>query len=207
MKKIHINISKYYSDKIKKYGAVPQGLDWNSNHSMFIRFEKLSKILDLKKKLSLNDIGCGYGKFIEYLGNNINKIDYAGYDISKEMVKVASKLYPQNNFFHISHLDKVRSADFLIASGIFNVKLHFSNSEWIDYILNSLKIINLKSKKGFIFNMLENKLSKGSVKKRRLYYGSSSFYFDYCKKNFSENVTLINNYNLFDFTILVKKKF
>ena len=32
-----------------------------------------------------------------------------------------------------------------------------------------------------------------------------NFYFDYCKKNFSENITLINNYNLFDFTILVKK--
>ena len=74
MKKINIKISKYYSDKIKKYGAVPLGVDWNSNHSMLIRFEKLSKILDLKKKLSLNDIGCGYGKFIEYLGNNINKI-------------------------------------------------------------------------------------------------------------------------------------
>ena len=56
MKKIHIKISKYYSDKIKKYGAVPQGLDWNSNHSMLIRFEKLSKILDLKKKLSLTRI-------------------------------------------------------------------------------------------------------------------------------------------------------
>lgn len=204
MKKIHKNISKYYTDKIKKYGATPQGIDWNSNQSIFIRFENLSKILDFKKT-SVNDIGCGYGKFIEYLGNNINKIDYAAYDISKEMVNVASKLYPQNNFYYISHLNEIKSADFSIASGIFNVKLHFSNFEWEDYILNSLKIINLKSKKGFSFNMLENKLSKGFVKKRRLYYGSSSYYFDYCKKNFSENVTLINNYNLFDFTILVKK--
>jgi SAM-dependent methyltransferase len=204
LKKIHKNIGKYYTDKIKKYGATPQGVDWNSNQSIFIRFENLSKILDFKKT-SVNDIGCGYGKFIEYLGNNINKIDYAGYDISKEMVNVASKLYPQNNFYYISHLNEIKSADFSIASGIFNVKLHFSNSEWEDYILNSLKIINLKSKKGFSFNMLENKLSKGFVKKRRLYYGSSSYYFDYCKKNFSENVTLINNYNLFDFTILVKK--
>jgi SAM-dependent methyltransferase len=204
LKKIHKNISKYYTDKIKKYGATPQGIDWNSNQSIFIRFENLSKILDFKKT-SVNDIGCGYGKFIEYLGNNINKIDYAAYDISKEMVNVASKLYPQNNFYYISHLNEIKSADFSIASGIFNVKLHFSNFEWEDYILNSLKIINLKSKKGFSFNMLENKLSKGFVKKRRLYYGSSSYYFDYCKKNFSENVTLINNYNLFDFTILVKK--
>ena len=120
MKKIHKNISKYFTDKIKKYGATPQGVDWNSNQSIFIRFENLSKILDFKKT-SVNDIGCGYGKFIEYLGNNINKIDYAGYDISKEMINVARKLYPQNNFFQISHLNEIKSADFSIASGIFNV--------------------------------------------------------------------------------------
>ena len=36
--------------------------------SQFVRFEQLSKIIN-KDIFSINDIGCGYGKYFEYLQN------------------------------------------------------------------------------------------------------------------------------------------
>jgi len=41
------NIEKYYTDKIKKYGATPKGVDWKDEKGQFIRFEQLSKIFDM----------------------------------------------------------------------------------------------------------------------------------------------------------------
>ncbi|HAW53355.1 MAG TPA: SAM-dependent methyltransferase, partial [Flavobacteriales bacterium] len=43
-------------------------------------------------------------------------------------------------------------------------------------------------------------------KRPDLYYGDPCFFFDYCKRNFSRNVALLHDYNLYDFTILVRKE-
>jgi len=92
MIKILENINHYYTDKIKIYGATPKGVDWNGEESQFVRFEQLSKIIN-KDIFSINDIGCGYGKCIEYLAQNYNNYIYNGYDLSSEMIENAKKCY------------------------------------------------------------------------------------------------------------------
>ena len=37
-----------------------------------------------------------------------------------------------------------------------------------------------------------------------LYYGDPTFFFDHCKRNYSRNVALLHDYELYDFTILVR---
>ena len=203
MKKIFKNIDNYYSNKLKKYGTTPRGVDWNGERAQLIRFNQLSKVIKLNNS-SLNDIGCGYGKYSEYIANHFKSIKYTGYDISKKMIDAATKLYPHNKFIHISNLEEITDADYSIASGIFNVKLQYSNSEWLSYILVSLSQLNIKSKKGFSFNILTKHANKAYMK-NYLYYADPLFLFDYCVQNFSKNVTIKKNYNLYEFTILIKK--
>ena len=57
----------------------------------------------------------------------------------------------------------------------------------------------------FSFNIL-TKYSEKNYMQDHLYYADPLFFFDYCKQNFSKNVSLIHDYNLYEFTILVKKK-
>ena len=38
-----------------------------------------------------------------------------------------------------------------------------------------------------------------------LFFGDPLFFFDYCKRNFARNVALLHDYDLYDFTILVRK--
>ncbi len=54
------------------------------------------------------------------------------------------------------------------------------------------------------FNLLTSYSDKDMMRPD-LYYGDPLFYFDYCKRNFSQNVALLHDYGLFEFTILVKK--
>jgi SAM-dependent methyltransferase len=205
VKSIYKDIDNYYTDKLIMHGAIPKGVDWNSEEGQFTRFKQVSKIIETDRP-TVNDIGCGYGKYLEYLLKNYKKIQYRGYDLSNEMIKEASKQYPNNKFFHISNLDDITNAEYSISSGIFNVKIKYSKIEWLSYILDTLKQIDLKSDKGFSFNML-TKYSEKKYMRDNLYYADPLFFFDYCKLNFSKNVSLIHDYNLYEFTILVKKKY
>jgi len=49
MNSIHKDIDNYYTEKVKAYGATPQGVDWNGEESQFLRFKKLSKVIKNNK--------------------------------------------------------------------------------------------------------------------------------------------------------------
>ena len=205
MIKILENINHYYTDKIKIYGATPKGVDWNGEESQFVRFEQLSKIIN-KDIFSINDIGCGYGKYFEYLQNRFLNFNYYGFDLSQEMIKNAKSLYSNKGggFMQVDNLKNIEKADYSVASGIFSVKMEHNESEWLSYILATLEEMNEKSIKGFSFNML-TKNSEKEYMRDNLYYADPLFIFDYCKRNFSKQVALLHDYGLYEFTILVKK--
>jgi hypothetical protein len=96
-------------------------------------------------------------------------------------------------------------ADYAVESGIFNIRLEYSYDEWTGYVITTLQKMNSLSRKGFAFNMLTS-YSDAPYMKPHLYYADPCYYFDYCKRHFSRNVALLHDYNLFDFTILVRKQ-
>ena len=204
MKKITKKISSYFTNKINLYGRNFKGVDWNSKKSQYQRFAILSKIISLNKG-SVNDIGCGYGEYSKYLLKKFKKIDYIGYDLSKNMINNAIKINPRAKFINISNLKEILEADFSIMSGVFNIKLKFSNAEWRKYILRSLEIVNSKSRIGFSFNLIKKFNLKLKKKNNNLYYANADFFYNYCKKNFSKKVYLEDTYGLHEFTIFVKK--
>lgn len=206
MNEIYKNIDEYYSEKISTYGVTPEGVDWNGESSQKLRFEQLLKIIE-KNKFILGDLGCGYGKLYEFLDKEFNDFSYSGYDLSNEMITEAQKLYGDEtnaSFFHIDSLDKIENVDYMVASGIFNVKMQHTEAEWLSYILQTVEKMNEKSVEGFSFNVL-TKYSDKEYMKENLYYADPMFLFDYCKRNFSRNVAILHDYNLYEFTILVKK--
>jgi len=195
-------VDKYYSDKIKNFGATPKGVDWNSSESQNLRFDQLSKVITTEK-FSILDFGCGYGAYYQYLQLKAPApFEYTGFDISADMLDSASKQNKEAKW--ILELDKNTRYNYVIASGIFNVKLSFEKDSWIDYILSTLNQMNDSSTDGFSLNML-TKYSDAEYMKDYLYYADPLYFFDYCKKNFSRNVALLHDYNLYEFTLIIRK--
>lgn len=197
-------IDNYYTNKIKQYGITSQGVDWNSKESQFLRFEQLSKIILDKRNFSILDFGCGYGALIKFLNNYYLDYLYIGYDISEEMIKNAKKVNASENLKFTNNKQQLSVSDYLIASGIFNVKLDTLTQDWENYIFSTLEDFNNLSIKGFSFNMLTS-YSDRECRKDYLYYADPCYFFDYCKKKFSKNIALLHDYNLYEFTILVRK--
>jgi len=199
------SVDQYYTDKIKQFGPVFKGVDWSSEESQFIRFKQLLKVCDFSSRFYINDYGCGYGALYNYMINKKYDIHYYGYDISREMISAAKNLHKDRNnctFFYKE--SDLCNADYTVASGIFNVKQEIADREWQKYVVSVLNILNQLSKRGFSFNIL-TKYSDKEFMKDYLYYADPCYYFDYCKKNFSRNVSLLHDYELYEFTIIVKK--
>ncbi len=204
-KKILKSVEQYYSQKISEHGATSQGVDWNGRESQFLRFEQLSKVIASKSDFSVLDFGCGYGSFIEFLNENeYHDYNYLGYDISAEMIKEANAAYSEENIKFTESLDAIGTVDYTIASGIFNVKLETGDDDWKLYIEDTLRKIDEVSSKGFSFNILTS-FSDEEYKKDYLFYAEPMYYFNLCKDSFSRNVALLHDYNLYEFTIIVRK--
>jgi SAM-dependent methyltransferase len=202
-KEILSSVSNYYSDKIKKHGATNLGVDWNGKESQYLRFEQLSKVISLDD-FSILDYGCGYGEYINYLKERQLQFSYTGVDISKEMIERAKTQHPDFSEHFYQETDQLPAVNYSIASGLFNVKNEFKDEEWLNYIKSELIKLDACSSYGFSFNAL-TLYSDKEYMKDYLYYADPLHLFDFCKKNFSRNVALLHDYELYEFTILVKK--
>ena len=199
------NVADYYSAKLSVHGSTAKGVDWNGEDSQSLRFEQLSKIICSEEVFSIADIGCGYGAFLEYLDTHYSGFSYYGLDISKEMIGAAEQNYSANEQlrFEVGSIPSNLS-DYCIASGVLNVRLHHNDEEWRRYFDDTLDLLDKWSSKGFAFNCLTSWSDKDKMRDY-LFYANPGEVFDYCKKKYSKNVALLHDYDLYEFTILVRK--
>ena len=199
----------FYNDHLKKFGSTAQGVGWKNIDAQRIRFQQLCKIINPPaKRFSINDLGCGVGNLIDFLNEGHEEFSYHGYDVMDEMIQNATSRYrhlTRATFKVIQSAAEMKVADYTVSSGIFNIRFDCDDTTWLDYVLQTLSQMNEKSNEGFAFNML-TKYSDRELMKNELYYADPAFLFDHCKRNFSRNVALLHDYDLYDFTILVRKR-
>jgi|SRR5688572_20302361 len=199
-------VANYYTEKLAEHGQTPRGVDWNGEESQVLRFKQLCKIINsATEAYSLNDLGCGYGALLDFLNDKYPPGTYCGIDVSDDMVRAARARHttnPRARFIAAAMPDA--SADYGIASGIFNVRLGRSDDEWLDYLQTTLNELDRTSRLGFAFNCLTS-YSDDDKKRDYLYYADPCKLFDLCKRGYSKQVALLHDYGLFEFTILVRK--
>ena len=200
------DVANYYKEKLEMYGDTPRGVDWNSSESQSIRFCQLNKLINPEtSNFSLNDLGCGYGAFFEYLLAKYPLFSYSGIDISPQMISAAQKRNGENQkarFISASEPDTI--SDYGVASGIFNVRLDREDTEWYQYLQTTLDIMHSSSRLGFSFNCLTS-YSDEEKKRDHLFYADPCRVFDLCKRRYSRQVALYHDYGLYEFTIVVRK--
>jgi SAM-dependent methyltransferase len=197
-------VARYYADRLRQFGTTPQGVDWKSAESQALRFERLMQVADGHAEASVNDYGCGYGALVDYLADTGRTFTYRGFDASDAMIASARARYdgvPRCSF--TNDLSELPPADYTVASGIFNVKLHFDDVVWLEYVLETLRLLVAASTRGVAFNMLST-YSDPEKRRADLFYGDPRQMFDHCKREFSPRVALLHDYPLYEFTIIVR---
>lgn len=198
-------VEELYSENIRKFGIDSRSVGWNSEDSQTMRFENLMKVVDNPSTgFSVNEVGCGYGELLKFMNSReMNVSHFYGYDISKEMIEAAAEYLKDETDHTLFHSSELTSeADYTITSGIFNVMFDTEKASWEDYIKDTLKQMYAHSKKGISFNLLTKYVDWEA---KDLYYADPTYFFDFCKTELSRYVTLIHDYPLYEWTILVKR--
>lgn len=197
-------VHSYFSRLIEQYGATPKGADYNGEESQIKRYEQLKKIF-LRDEYSVLDYGSSYGAFAEFILNTGQCTRYCGYDIISDVVESANNAFRSDP--RVSFASKLKDGevyDYVVASGTFNYKGTSSHDDWMSNVLEELQVMNKYSVYGFASNFLTI-YSDFEKMQDHLFYPNPCEIFDYCKKHFSRNVAILHDYDLYDFTLLVRK--
>jgi SAM-dependent methyltransferase len=179
-------------------------VDWSTAASQELRFSRVLQVVDEKDDSSLIDYGCGYGAMLDYLSAIGRPVEYRGFDISETMIQAALARHAgvaRASF--TADPSQLAPADYVVASGIFNVKLGHTAVAWWDYVCQTLAIMQSLARRGFAFNMLT---AHSDPHKQRddLFYADPIRVFDLCRQRFSPRVALLHDYPLYEFTIIVR---
>ena len=180
------SIRAHYAAKLAEHGHTAEGVGWRDTRSQVDRFRALRLLFVNDFDYTVNDWGCGYGEF----RNWIDPKQYTGYDI-----------VPQEGLgdeFVLS--DKpTKIADYTVASGLFNV-MDRPREEWCDYVCGCIFLMDAMSRKGYGFNFLHDRADR---KEEGLFYTYPAWVLT-CTPARSR-VSILEYYSPWDFTILVNK--
>ena len=207
MKKIISTTKKYYENRLKKFGNNYKGMNWPNKSGQNLRFQELLKLFKFKNS-SIHDVGCGNGMLLDFLKRKrINFKEYLGTDISQKMIdqcKINFKNKKNINFLCVNIIKKkkIKKYDYVVSSGLFNIKNNFSSKEWQNYVYLTISKMFSLSKKGISFNLLT---FDTTYRNNKLYYQSVDDLFKYCRKNISKKIFINHSYKLWEYTVYIFK--
>ncbi len=121
--------NKFFSQRLKKFGFSHKTLSWESPYTQQTRFLELMKVFnmtDVAGASTLLDFGCGLGHLYKFICDNgileSWKIAYSGVDINPDLIKEAKSRFSGVDFRIKDDSVFGRSFDFIVCSGIYNLK-------------------------------------------------------------------------------------
>jgi SAM-dependent methyltransferase len=198
------DLAAYYAAKLTEHGPTPRGVDWNGVESHHLRHRQFLRLFERNREASVIDLGCGFGDFLGFLRSVGHQGRFIGYDIEPSMIGQARRLYGETAEcrWHVAS-EPTEIADYAIASGIFNVKGNVPSELWTDHIYRTIDLLAKSGRLGFGFNIL----SMASDPHRRrpdLFYADPNELLAHCFARYGRSVALLQDYGLYEFTILVR---
>ena len=196
---------RHYGPLLAEHGAGPLGVGWNSQRAQEARFEQLARVLDgAPTPFTVIDYGCGTGDLLAWIRGRRIACSYTGFDLSESMVREARAAYGsvERARFTVTEED-LTAADFVLASGVFNLRFDTTDEEWHDYIVRTVDQLRALSLRGFAFNLLSSH-SQTDKKRPELHYADPAWWLDHCLGRFSSRVAVLHDYDLWDFAVVVR---
>jgi SAM-dependent methyltransferase len=194
----------YYAGKLAQHGTTARGVDWNSPESHTRRHRQFMRLFDGDLGASVLDLGCGFGDFFRFFRAQGHRGDFLGYDVAPSMIAEAIRLHGEgpDRRWRVG-AKPCGTADFAVASGVFNVKGDIPIDTWTRHVHDTIDMLAGAGRRGFGFNMLS--LSSDPDRRRSdLYYANPCDMLEYCLNRFGRSVALLQDYGLWEFTVLVR---
>lgn len=197
---------RYYAARLREHGTTARGVDWNSAEGQTTRFAQLARLwAQDRAPFSIVDFGCGYGALVDFLEDSGVTGSYTGIDLCEEMVAAARERYADRPACRFTtEASDIAPADYAVASGVFNVKQDTPEADWQAYVLEAIDRLAALGTRGFACNLLTRD-SDPARRRPDLYYADPEAFFAHCRQRFSRRVSVLQDYGLYEFTLIVRK--
>jgi SAM-dependent methyltransferase len=119
-----IETSRWYAEKVRRYGFDHRGLGFRTRSAQEKRFEALLALGDFHGRRLL-DVGCGFGDFLAFLHAREIHPRYTGIDLCEPMIaRCRDRFAAAEGIFKVSDVLAYRPDepyDYVVASGIFGL--------------------------------------------------------------------------------------
>jgi len=190
-----------YNKRLEQYGYDAKTLGWGGGkEKQFTRFKALCEI-GVNDDDSIIDLGCGFADLYEFLQQTGWKGKYTGIDINDSLLAVARNNHPGIHVEKVDILDSaiLLNADWVVSSGVFNAKLHFTSN--IDHIRQMLTSMYAICNKGVAVDFLSVFVD---FRHPDAYHAEP---MDIIKisKELSNSIVLRMDYLLYEYCVYIKK--
>ena len=190
LSKTFLKLSNHYDNLFERHGDSVKSSQQSDKITRDKRLKILTQNLDLNKKISILDFGCGTGYLLQYLLRKGFNGSYTGIDISEKIINFAKykNTYKKAQFIKINLLEKSlkKKFDYTLVNGTFN---NNTNNNWL-WIRKVLKELNKITKKEIVFNNLSEYVD---YKEKKLFYIKPEKVFNFCKLNISPYIIIKND--------------
>lgn len=119
-----LETSRWYADKVRRYGYDHRGLGFRTRSAQEKRFEALLALGDFHGARVL-DVGCGFGDFLAFLQARGVRPRYTGIDLCEPMIeRCRERFAPGVGHFEVADVLAWQARggyDYVVASGIFGL--------------------------------------------------------------------------------------
>lgn len=191
-----------YRETLGKHGDSPSAVMWPKGRQTE-RFHALTRHISREENSSLLDFGCGLAHLKPYLDEHYPQCNYCGADILSDFIDISKKKYLDNKFYRISSSkDLPDNFDYVVASGVFNIRYFESCNQNRDYIFSTLKDLLSRSNKFLSVNFMTDQVDfqqEGSW--------HQNFYelYEFLSKECSSRLVLDQSYMPYEYTVTVWK--
>ncbi len=198
------SIKAYYSEKFSEFGPSPKGVDWNGIDGQRARFQMLVKHLEIEDSSTFLDFGCGYGELFTFLSDIDKSLDYLGYDIVETSIDTAKRIHSSSQADFVSVLPQLHDWEFILMSGVFNVKGEVDEVEWGAYVVSMINSLLPRATKAISFNMLTT-FNDVHLRKSHLYYVDPMDLLSKLDIKPPYTVILDHSYPMWEYTVTILK--
>ena len=180
-------VADEYNSRFIRYGPQPKSSLWFSEQRQFLRFDLIIDCIKrnpVPRYFAVNDIGCGYGGFLQRLQDNFSndRFSYAGFDLAKSPIAYCERNYAKKGVkFYLNGIP-TEMADYSVMSGTFNYAPDITVKAWKDYLCTTLNSIWNLTRCSMIFNLMISEEDK--ITSQNISYIRQETILNFCQSNF-----------------------
>lgn len=193
---------KHYKDLLATHGTSTAALGWRDADVQRRNFAAVSQIFHHESgPFTLHEVGCGLGHYADFLAEYFPNAIYSGSDIVPEMVE---RTHHRRPGLSVEVRDVISApppqADYVVESGIFNLRMDQSPDEWWSFVRQMLRAMFSFAKKGLAANFLTSQVD---WTREFGYYQNPAEALTFAMTELSRFAEIRHAYYPWEFTLLV----